>query len=54
MTVAGRLWRSQQTQTDGGLDDLDIVSECADHLEAGLTTTSSHSSIPHLVLISST
>ena len=36
-TVIGRLYRMQK---DAGLSDLDIASECADHLLAGIDTTS--------------
>ena len=36
-SVIGRLFKAQQTQ---GLTDMDIASECADHLLAGIDTTS--------------
>lgn len=36
-TVMGRLFRARQNQT---LGDMDIASECADHLLAGIDTTS--------------
>lgn len=39
-TLMGRLWKSHTSQKAGGLDDLDIASECADHLLAGIDTTS--------------
>ena len=36
-----KLWKHHcSRQTSGGLDDVDIVSECADHLLAGIDTTS--------------
>lgn len=34
------LWKHHATQKEGGLDDLDIASECADHLDGGTDTTS--------------
>jgi len=39
-TIIGRLWTHQQSEKGGQLDDLDIASECADHLLAGIDTTS--------------
>ncbi|KAJ4364135.1 hypothetical protein N0V83_009590 [Neocucurbitaria cava] len=36
-SIIARLWKVKQ---DDGLDDLDIASECADHLLAGIDTTS--------------
>ncbi|KAJ9316256.1 hypothetical protein DTO271D3_3525 [Paecilomyces variotii] len=39
-TVIGRLWRFHCSQKGGILEDLDIASECADHLLAGIDTTS--------------
>ena len=39
-TIVGRLWQHQQSEKGAGLDDLDIASECADHLLAGIDTTS--------------
>ncbi|KAH7066183.1 cytochrome P450 [Paraphoma chrysanthemicola] len=36
-SIIARLWK---VKTDMGLDDLDIASECADHLLAGIDTTS--------------
>lgn len=38
--IIGRLWRSHRSQKGGFLEDLDIASECADHLLAGIDTTS--------------
>lgn len=37
--VMARLWKQHKSQ-GGDLDDLDIASECADHLLAGIDTTS--------------
>jgi hypothetical protein len=39
-TIAERLGHHHNTRKLGGLDDLDIASECADHLLAGIDTTS--------------
>ncbi|TVY57168.1 Cytochrome P450 monooxygenase aflV [Lachnellula cervina] len=39
-TIVGRLWHCQQSDKGARLDDLDIASECADHLLAGIDTTS--------------
>ncbi|KAL1870390.1 hypothetical protein Plec18167_007525 [Paecilomyces lecythidis] len=39
-TIIGRLWRLHRSQKGGILEDLDIASECADHLLAGIDTTS--------------
>jgi hypothetical protein len=39
-SIIGRLWKHHKSQKDGGLGDLDIASECADHLLAGIDTTS--------------
>lgn len=39
-TVIHRLWAAHQDNRKGGLDDLDIASECADHFLAGIDTTS--------------
>jgi cytochrome P450 len=36
-SIVARLWK---VKADAGLDDLDIASECADHLLAGIDTTS--------------
>jgi hypothetical protein len=38
--IVGRLWKHHKSQKQGGLGDLDIASECADHLLAGIDTTS--------------
>lgn len=35
-----RLWAYHVSNKKGGLDDLDIASECADHFLAGIDTTS--------------
>jgi hypothetical protein len=39
-SLIARLWNQHASRKDGGLDDLDIASECADHLLAGIDTTS--------------
>lgn len=39
-SIIGRLWKHHKSQKNGGLGDLDIASECADHLLAGIDTTS--------------
>jgi len=39
-TIIGRLWGSHLSQKEGGLQDLEIASEAADHLLAGIDTTS--------------
>jgi hypothetical protein len=39
-SIIGRLWKHHKSQKSGGLGDLDIASECADHLLAGIDTTS--------------
>ena len=38
--IMARLWKHHQSQKEGGLTDMDIASECADHLLAGIDTTS--------------
>jgi cytochrome P450 len=38
-TIISKLWGHHKTQKNGVLDDLDIASECADHLLAGIDTT---------------
>lgn len=38
--IIGKLWKHHKSQKRGGLGDLDIASECADHLLAGIDTTS--------------
>jgi hypothetical protein len=40
ISIIGRLWKHHKSQKQGGLGDLDIASECADHLLAGIDTTS--------------
>lgn len=39
-SLVSRLWKHHFSQKEGGLDDLDIASECADHLDGGIDTTS--------------
>ena len=39
-TIIGRLWNSHISQKENGLQDLEIASEAADHLLAGIDTTS--------------
>jgi hypothetical protein len=39
-SILERLWTHHESQKAGGLDDTDIASECADHLLAGIDTTS--------------
>jgi cytochrome P450 len=39
-SILERLWQHHQTQRKGGLEDLEIASECADHFLAGIDTTS--------------
>lgn len=39
-SLISKLWEHHCTQKEGGLDDLDIASECADHLDGGTDTTS--------------
>ncbi|OCK78132.1 putative P450 monooxygenase [Lepidopterella palustris CBS 459.81] len=39
-TIIERLWAHHQSQKPGGLKDMEIASECADHLLAGIDTTS--------------
>lgn len=38
-TILGRLWESHTSQKNGGLEDMEIASEAADHLLAGVDTT---------------
>lgn len=38
-TIISKLWQHHLSRKAGGLDDLDIASECADHLLAGIDTT---------------
>lgn len=39
-SILGLLWKHHESQKEDGLDDLDIASECADELLAGIDTTS--------------
>jgi len=39
-TIISKIWKYHSSQKEGGLDDMDIASECADHLLAGIDTTS--------------
>ncbi|KAH8594844.1 putative benzoate 4-monooxygenase cytochrome P450 [Bisporella sp. PMI_857] len=39
-SIMGRLWKVHDSIKQGGLSDMDIASECADHLLAGVDTTS--------------
>ena len=39
-SVISKLWKHHVSEKKGGLDDLDIASECADELDAGSDTTS--------------
>ena len=39
-TIIGRLWEHHVSQKEGGLKDMEIASEAADHLLAGVDTTS--------------
>ncbi|KAF2401263.1 cytochrome P450 [Trichodelitschia bisporula] len=39
-TIIGKLWEHHESHKNGGLSDLDTASECADHLLAGIDTTS--------------
>ncbi|QDS74667.1 hypothetical protein FKW77_009433 [Venturia effusa] len=39
-TIIGKLWNQHKSHKYGGLGDLEIASECADHLLAGIDTTS--------------
>lgn len=38
--ILGRLWPHHRQHKSDGLEDLEIASECADHLLAGIDTTS--------------
>lgn len=40
VSLISKLWAHHKSQKENGLDDLDIASECADHLLAGIDTTS--------------
>lgn len=39
-TILGNLWNSHESQKENGLGDMEVASECADHLLAGIDTTS--------------
>ena len=39
-SVISRLWKHHRSQKENGIDDVDIAAECADHLLAGIDTTS--------------
>lgn len=39
-SLISKLWKHHLSQKEGGLDDVDIASECADHLDGGIDTTS--------------
>lgn len=39
-SVISKLWKHHHTEKENGIDDLDIAAECADHLLAGIDTTS--------------
>lgn len=39
-SLIAKLWTHHRSQKESGMDDLDIASECADHLLAGIDTTS--------------
>ena len=39
-TIVGRLWEHHESQKPNGLQDMEIASEAADHLLAGVDTTS--------------
>ena len=38
--LIAKLWNHHRSEKEGGIDDMDIASECADHLLAGIDTTS--------------
>lgn len=38
-SLISKLWRHHSAEKENGLDDLDIASECSDHLLAGIDTT---------------
>jgi cytochrome P450 len=40
LTIIGRLWGHHQSHKEGGLSDMEVASEAADHLLAGVDTTS--------------
>lgn len=39
-TIISKIWKHHSGQKEDGLSDMDIASECADHLLAGIDTTS--------------
>lgn len=39
-SVISKLWKHHHSEKEGGLDDIDIASECADELDGGTDTTS--------------
>ncbi|KAJ4986615.1 benzoate 4-monooxygenase cytochrome [Stagonosporopsis vannaccii] len=39
-SILAHLWKYHESQRDGGLNDMQIASECADHFLAGIDTTS--------------
>lgn len=39
-SLIAKLWQHHVSRKENGIDDLDIASECADHLLAGIDTTS--------------
>lgn len=39
-TIISKIWKHHCSQKEGGLTDMDVASECADHLLAGIDTTS--------------
>ncbi|KAA6411096.1 MAG: benzoate 4-monooxygenase cytochrome P450 [Lasallia pustulata] len=39
-SILGMLWKHHESQKEDGLEDMDIASECADQLLAGIDTTS--------------
>jgi cytochrome P450 len=39
-SITGRLWGHHESQKEGGLSDMEVASEAADHLLAGIDTTS--------------
>lgn len=39
-SLISKLWKHHYSEKENGMDDLDIAAECADHLLAGIDTTS--------------
>lgn len=39
-SILSHLWKYHESQVDGGMNDMQIASECADHFLAGIDTTS--------------